>query len=151
MTQDQEKILEQFSNDTILYFLKEKRNMAFVTWETSEVISIAKKNGFKMSEDIAIDILSDIDRIDDRDNGITWETIENSVNDWIKENTYEVTIKEIDTGEERVANFCSIKTNQYIEDFWNDDEYYFYGISSEELSKFTGKEFVDGSCIIVSI
>lgn len=151
MTTEQQKVLEQFDTSTIAYFLRQVRDKAFILWSTDDVIHKAAEIGFVMDEDTAIDIISDIDGNSDCNHGITWDTIDYHVGEWIDENSFNVVYKADEDSEEVEAKFCALETNDEIEEFWNDDDYYFYGTSKEEVSKFVGKRFEDGDCIIVKV
>lgn len=151
MTQEQQKVLEQFDNSTIYHFLREVRNIAFISWGIDDVIGTASEQGFIMEKEDAIDIIAELDRRSDCSLGITWDTINAYVDTWIEDHSFDAVIKEISTGETREAKFCSLQTNDNIEDFWNDDEYYYYGLSLEEVSNLVGKSETVGDAKIVSV
>jgi hypothetical protein len=133
MTEEQKDLLNSLGTHEITTYLRNNRNTAFILWQTEDVIGKANEMGFEMSEEEAEDIISSIDNSSDCEYGITWETIKHNINEWIEENTFQVIIQESDTGEKREVKFCSLNTNENIEEFWNDDEYYKYGYSIEEV------------------
>lgn len=151
MTKEQQKELENFSDSTLFSFLREVRHKAFISWGTDDVTGRASEIGFVMDESIAINIIGDIDRAADCTIGVTWDTIDFHIEDWIAKNSFNVVIKEFSDGEERTAQFCSLTTNENIEEFWNDDEYYFYGLSKDEIKSFIGKGEMVGDAIIIKV
>ena len=151
MTQEQQKVLEQFDDSTLFHFLREIRHKAFISWATDDVIGMAEQQGFVMDEEKAIDIIANIDRHGDCEHGITWETLNFHIGEWISENSFEVDIKVLDTDYEYTALFCSLETNENIEEFWNDDSYYYYGMSKEEVSTYEGGVFENKDCAILKV
>lgn len=151
ITEEQKRELEKFSDTTLFSFLREVRHKAFISWSTEDVTGKANEIGFEMDESTAIDIINEIDRKADCELGITWDTISFYIDEWIKNNSFEVVIKENSEGEERTTQFCSLTTNENIEEFWNDDEYYFYGLSKEEVKSFIGKGEMVGDAIVIKV
>lgn len=151
MNKEQQKVLEGFSDSTIFHFLREVRNKAFISWSTDDIIGTAKEYGFVMDENTAIDIVAEMDKQADCEHGITWETVRYYVDKWIRENSFEVDIKTVNDDHEYTTLFCSLETNENIEEFWNDDSYYFYGLSKEEVNSFVGKEKMVTDCIILKV
>lgn len=152
MTEAEEKILERFSSDTLMYFLREKRHKAIASWSILDVVGTAENLGFVMSEDAAIDIIADIDRGNDNEYGITWETIKEHIEMWISENSFKVDIEIESTGEKKQTLFCELETNDNISEYWNDDSYHFYDMHKETVINSIGKLFpYDNDCVILKV
>ena len=140
MTQEQLDFLGTFDTHELTTYLRNERNLAFIVWQTDDVIGKANEMGFEMSQEDAESVIGDIDRSSDCEYGITWETIRHHVDEWVQDNSFEVKIFQIDTGETITVKFCSLTTNENIEEFWNDDDYYKYGYSIEEVENKIGQE-----------
>ena len=151
MTQEQLDFLGTFDTHQLTTYLRNERHTAFILWQTDDVIGTAKEMGFEMSQEDAEAIMPGLDNSADCEYGLTWESIRYHVNEWIEENSFEVEIKEVSADETRVTKFCSIETNENIEDFWNDDDYYFYGLSKEEVESFIGKGEMVGEAKIIKV
>ncbi|AGO49553.1 hypothetical protein Phi4:1_gp140 [Cellulophaga phage phi4:1] len=128
MTQEQQKILAQISTDTILYFLREVRCTAIQIWQPLDVIGKAKEMGFEITEEQAIDIIADIRKNKDCVIGITWDTIENHIEDLIIKNSF--TLNTVESGE---VKFCSLETNDEVGNYWDDDSFGYYGLTKEQI------------------
>ena len=150
-TKEQIEFLNGISIHTLTAYLRNQRHTAFILWQTDDVIHKASEIGFEMSQEEAENIISGIDRSSDCEYGITWETLSYHIEEWINKNSFEVVIQEASYGESRTTKFCSINTNENIEDYWNDDEYYFYGLSKEEVKSFIGKGEMVGEAKIIKV
>jgi len=139
------KQLEGIEDFIIFQHLKEVRHKTFISWSIDDVKGKAEELGFVMGDEKAIDIISEIERRADCTVGITWETIEYYVEEWIEENSFEVEIT--DCQNDKTVMFCSLTTNENIEEYWKDGMYYFYGASADDLVK--GEYFEPADCIIV--
>lgn len=135
MTQEQQKILEQFNDSTIIYFLKEIRHKAFISWGIEDIIDKAKQIGFEINEEIAIDIIASIDKYADCNYGITWETLDFYIEECIDKHTYVVDAKETSTSGVKEYKICALNPSEHIENWYKDDEYYFYGIHKGVLKE----------------
>lgn len=149
MTTKQKDLLDGLDVFSITEYLKNERETAFIIWVKDDVIGRAEEKGFIMDECDADCILSDMNHQADCEYGMTWDTIDSKVEDWISAHSFEVKIS--DGIKTYVTKFCDLKTNDDIDDYWNDDEYYFYGTSYEEIKKLEGKYFHHGACEIIKV
>lgn len=154
MTQEQINILEQFDSSTLISFLTHSRNKAVIVWGTDDVIEQAESKGFVMPESKAIEIIGLVDKNADACHGVSWETLDHYIYEWIRENSYVLEVKD-EQGNVSEVQVCSLETNENIEDFYNDDEYFFYGLNRvnvKEGLKKPGKLFLhDAGVEILSI
>jgi len=151
MNKEQQKILAQFDDSTLFEFLRQVRNKAFISWSTTDVIERAKEIGFEMMMEDAVTIIANIDRKADCTIGITWDTIDYFIGEWIEDNSFEVVIEKDSSGEEVTTKFCALTTNDNIEDYWNDDNYYFYGISKDEVKNHIENKITIGDINVIKV
>jgi len=152
MTKEQLNVLHQFDTHELTTYLRNERHTAFILWQTDDLIGTAEEMGFEMSQEDAEMFIGGIDRASDCEYGITWESVRHCVNDWIRDNTFEVVIEDVSNPEEELTvKFCSLTTNEFIEDYWNDDSIYFYGLSKDEVRSFIGKGEMIGETKIIKV
>jgi len=146
-------VLNQFSDPDLIRYLRTNRNLAVIVWQAEDVLDTAEDMGFILTRQQAEDIVHLLDDRHDATFGITWDTVESYVDDLIQEMSYTVELLPSNDrdGVPYSTKFCSLQTNENIEDYYADDEYYFYGISQQELKKYEGKYFRDADCIIVEV
>lgn len=131
MTNEQKEVLNQIPTYVIRQFLEQERNHAFILWSLEDVIGRAENIGSEMPQSVAIDIMGNISKSADCELGITWDTLDFHIEEWIEENTFEVLISEDVSKTDLTVKFCAIYTNENIEEYWNDKDYYFYGLSKK--------------------
>ena len=71
------------------------------------------------------------------------------IDKWILKNSFDVKLDV--SGEECETKFCSLKTHENIVDYWNDDLYYYYGLSKNEVKKFVGTDKMIAGAKVISV
>lgn len=132
------KELDKISTADLISYIKNNRKKAFIVWGVEDVIDIAYTIGFKINSFDAEVIIEDIDRSKDCNYGITWETIKEHISILIDNSTYQVEIRELDTGAIRTTNFCSLESTEHIKDYVLDDDVFTYGIGTDRLKSYVG-------------
>ena len=60
-------------------------HVAMALWIREDVIGKARQMGYTLTGEAADDILDEIDRKQDAELGITWDTLESYIEDYVKE------------------------------------------------------------------
>ena len=72
--------LQKFTNSELYEFLRNERNVAFLSWGVDDVIGKAKEMDIEVDNDTAIKIIKEIDRRADASLGISRDTLEFYIN-----------------------------------------------------------------------
>ena len=143
------EILKSIDTSTIISFLKEHRGKAFISWSIDDIVDKASETGFEMSDTAAREIISKLNPDADCTVGISWDTISSYIDEWILKNSFDVTLNF--SGKQCEVKFCSLKTHENIIEYWNDDLYYFYGASKNEVQKTIGTGKTFGGATVISV
>ena len=144
------EILKSIDTSTIISFLKEHRGKAFISWSIDDIVDKASETGFEMSDTAAREIISKLNHDADCTVGISWDTISSYIDEWILKNSFDVILCNA-SGKQCEEKFCSIKTHENISEYWNDDLYYFYGASKNEVQKTIGTGKTFGGATVISV
>lgn len=74
--------IEEMSSWDIAQYLKNKRNIAFQSWEVDDVLFSAANCNVELTEEDAIEIIQELNNTTDASIGITWELIDTFVLDY---------------------------------------------------------------------
>jgi len=144
------EILKSIDTSTIISFLKEHRGKAFISWSIDDIVDKASETGFEMSDTAAREIISKLNPDADCTVGISWDTISSYIDEWILKNSFDVILCNA-SGKQCEVKFCSLKTHENIIEYWNDDLYYFYGASKNEVQKTIGTGKTFGGATVISV
>ena len=144
------EILKSIDTSTIISFLKEHRGKAFISWSIADIVDKASETGFEMSDTAAREIISKLNHDADCTVGISWDTISSYIDEWILKNSFDVILCNA-SGKQCEVKFCSLKTHENIIEYWNDDLYYFYGASKNEVQKTIGTGKTFGGATVISV
>ena len=144
------EILKSIDTSTIISFLKEHRGKAFISWSIDDIVDKASETGFEMSDTAAREIISKLNHDADCTVGISWDTISSYIDEWILKNSFDVILCNA-SGKQCEVKFCSLKTHENISEYWNDDLYYFYGASKNEVQKTIGTGKTFGGATVISV
>ena len=77
--------INRMSTHEIANYLRDERNTAFILWQVDDVIAYAEFHHEKMlTDDEAASILRTVNRSKDCEAGITWHTICDAIDDFLK-------------------------------------------------------------------
>jgi len=75
MKENQLKVLNEISINNLCIYLKYERHTAFIVWQKDDVKQVAKDLKINITEKQIENVLADINKNSDCNDGITWYTI----------------------------------------------------------------------------